>query len=77
MVVQVIGTQWLDFITKEGNLLKGTNLYVAYPRDNVEGLMADKIFVPHTISIPKEMKLNAKVDISFDNHKHIEKISIC
>jgi hypothetical protein len=77
MVVQVIGIQLLNFTTKEGNVIKGTNLFVAYPRENVVGLVSDKIFVPHTVSLPKEMRENAKVDISFDNRKHIEKISLC
>jgi hypothetical protein len=76
MVVQVIGRQTLDFTTKEGQLIKGTNLYVAYKKDSVEGLMADKIFVRDEISIPKELKMNDKLDISFDNRGKIEKISL-
>ena len=75
MVVQVIGKQHLDFTTREGQSVKGTNLFVAYKAENIEGLKADKIFVRDGISIPKEMKMNDKLDISFDNRGKIEAIS--
>ena len=77
MIVQVIGRQFLDFTTKEGQLIKGTKLFLAYQKENVEGLVADKIFVRDGITIPKEMKMNDKLDITFDNRAKIEKISLC
>lgn len=77
MIVQVIGRQSLDFTTKEGQLIKGTKLFLAYQKENVEGLVADKIFVRDGIAIPKEMKMNDKLDITFDNRAKIEKISLC
>lgn len=60
MVVQIIGRQTLDFTTKEGQLIKGTNLFVAYKDENTEGLKADKFFVRDGIVIPKELKMSDK-----------------
>lgn len=76
LVVQVIGKQILDFTTRDGQMIRGTNLYVAYKEANTEGLKADKIFVRDGIEIPKEMKINDKLDISFNNRGKIEEIKL-
>jgi hypothetical protein len=76
MIVQVIGKQALDFTTKEGQLIKGTNLYVAYKEENTEGLKADRFFVRDGVVIPKEMKINDKLDIGFNNRGKIEAINL-
>lgn len=74
MIVQVIGRQVLDFSTKEGQAVKGVKLFVAYPEENTEGLRTDGIFVREGIAIPKEMKINDKLDISYNNRGRIENI---
>lgn len=74
MVVQIIGKQSLDFTTKEGQVIRGTNLFVAYKSENVEGLKAEKIFVRDGVVIPKELKMNDKAELNFDNRAKIESI---
>lgn len=74
MVVQIIGRQTLDFTTKEGQLIKGTNLFVAYKDENTEGLKADRFFVRDGVVIPKELKMNDKADVFFDHRGKVEGI---
>lgn len=76
MLMQVLGKQQLDFSTKDGQVIKGTNLFVAYKNENTEGLKADKIFVREGIVLPKDMTINSKVEISFDNRGKIEEINL-
>lgn len=46
MNVKVLGTRKLDFKTDKGEQVAGTQIFVAYPFDNVDGYLTDKIFVP-------------------------------
>lgn len=76
MIFTILGKQTLDFTTKDGQNIKGVNLYVGYKDQNTEGLKADKVFVRDGIAIPAEMKMNDKVQISFDNRGKVEQISL-
>lgn len=71
MLVTLIGKQNLDFVTKEGKSVVGTVLYVAYKNENIEGAKADRFFVSDKVAIPKEMTLNAKLDLGFNNKGNI------
>lgn len=76
MIVQVVGKQRLDFDTKEGSHINGTNFFILYPNSNVDGLKADRIFVPIEIEIPKGLELNKKANFDFDNKGKVVGISI-
>lgn len=46
MKVTVLGTRKVSFEDKKtGEYVKGTSIYVAYPDEDVKGLMADKVFI--------------------------------
>ena len=45
MNVKVLGTRKLDFKTDKGEQVSGTQIFVCYPYNGVEGYLTDKIFV--------------------------------
>lgn len=45
--VTLVGLQPLDFDTEDGSRIKGINLYLNYPDENVYGKKADKKFISH------------------------------
>ena len=45
-VITVVGKQLIDFVNKEtGEKIKGINLFVVRPDENVQGLKAVKVFI--------------------------------
>lgn len=68
MVVQVIGYSDVDFANKEGQHIKGKNIYMAFPDENCIGLCAQKVFIKDSVPFPKDFKINDRVNLSF-NHK--------
>lgn len=76
MLVQILGKQILDFTTRDGQLIKGTNLYVAYQQEDIVGLKSDKFFVRDGIIIPKELKINQKAEVYFDHRGKVEGIDL-
>lgn len=76
MLVQILGKQILDFTTRDGQLIKGTNLYVAYQQEDIVGLKSDKFFVRDGIIIPKELKINDKAEVYFDHRGKVEGIDL-
>lgn len=76
MIVQILGRQTLDFTTRDGQLIKGTNLYVAYQQEDIVGLKSDKFFVRDGIIIPKELKINDKAEVYFDHRGKVEGIDL-
>lgn len=74
MRVQIVGTQALDFKTDNGERITGNNLFVLYEDENVTGLKASKVFVKEGVNLPKDVKLNDMVDISFNMKGKVEAI---
>lgn len=55
MKVKVIGKKVIDFTNQQtGDRVQGTNIFVTYEEDGVEGVKADKIFIrsDSKVSIP-------------------------
>lgn len=46
MNVKVLGTRVLNFKTDKGETVNGTQIFVCYQYQGVEGYLTDKIFVP-------------------------------
>ena len=45
-IITVVGKQLIDFVNKEtGEKIKGINLFVVRPDENVQGLKAVKVFI--------------------------------
>lgn len=75
MQVQLLGVQRVDFRNQSGEEINGTNLFVAFKDENVEGLRTDKFFLKTGIALPKETKLNSTLELSFNHRGKIEAIS--
>lgn len=71
MTVNFVGSQKLDFISSDGKQIKGTNLYVTYPANGVEGLKTDKFFLKNEIALP-DFKANEKLEVYFNQRGKVE-----
>lgn len=47
----VIGIQKVDFKAQDGNVIKGTKLYLTFDKDYVDGKACETIFVKESISL--------------------------
>lgn len=80
MLARILGIRRdIDFTSKkDGNQIQGTNIYVAYPEDGVEGEFTQKFFLSKT-RFPDVSWLNVgnKVDLTFDYKGRIDSVTIC
>lgn len=74
MRAKVLGVQPIHFTNNNGELIEGTNLYIAFPDENCKGLKTDKVFVREGIKLPKDLKLNEDVNLSFNYKAKLEEI---
>ena len=74
MQVQILGFQMVDFTTKKGDVIRGSNLFVGWEDENVTGMHTEKFFVKDGIELPKDTKINDSVDLSFNMHGKVEAI---
>ena len=74
MKAKLLGLKKVDFINNNGEAITGMNLYVAFPEENVEGLCAEKIWLKAGINLPKDVKVNDMINISFDRKGKVEMI---
>lgn len=74
MQVQLVGVQHINFTNQSGENINGTNLFVAFRDENVEGLRTEKFFLKEAIILPKNVKLNDTLDISFNHRGKIEAV---
>ena len=52
MKIKVIGTRDLDFNSNDGSPVKGIQLYVSFPEENVMGEMTDRMFIRDGFALP-------------------------
>ncbi len=74
MQAKLIGKMKLEFQNREGDVIKGINLFVAFADPNVEGLRCEKFFVKDGIPLPDQLKVNDTIDLGFDYKGKIEYI---
>ncbi|WP_300382440.1 hypothetical protein [Clostridium sp.] len=74
MQVKLVGVQNINFTNNSGESIKGTNIFVGFKDENVEGLRTEKFFIKDGIALPKETKLNDTIDLSFNHKGKIEMI---
>ena len=74
MKAKFVGIQELNFQTNRGENIVGNNLFILHEDENVTGLKASKIFVKEGINLPKDIKLNDTLDISFNMKGKVEAI---
>lgn len=73
MKAKLVGVQEIHF-TNNGEEINGTNIFCAFQDENVEGLRTEKFFLKNGITLPKEVKLNDTIDISFNNRGKVEMV---
>lgn len=74
MQVRLVGVQGIHFVNNNGEEVNGTNIFCAFPDENVEGLRTEKFFLKDGITLPKDTKLNDTIDISFNMKGKVEAI---
>jgi len=74
MKAKLLGTRQLDFTSKDGNQIKGTNLFLAFPEDGVTGHATDKIFIRSDISLPAGMKVGGEIQVFFNRKGRVEAV---
>ncbi len=75
MIVKLIGISELDFVATNGEHIKGNNLYVCYPADNVMGNKCDRFFVNQNIQLP-DVKIGSNIDVAFNNKGKVEAVTL-
>ena len=74
MKAQLLGVQGIGFTNPNGEEIKGTNIFVAFEDSLVEGLRTERFFLKTGISLPKDVKINDMLDITFNYKGKIETI---
>ena len=74
MEADLIGARKVSFVNKEGQQVNGIRIYTAFKEENVDGLCTADFFLREGIDFPKDIKLNDKINISFNRKGNIEKI---
>lgn len=75
MRMQVAGITSINFQNNAGEIVKGHNLYVLFPDENVDGLKAEKLFVKEGIELPKDFKVQDVIEVTFNIKGRVEKIT--
>ena len=73
MFAQLIGYQKIDFTTKQGDRIVGTNLYIASDDDNVRGRRTDKVFCSQK-AIDCDLIVNHYYDVCINIRGKVDKV---
>lgn len=76
MFVKLLGINTVDFVATNGEQIKGTNLFVSYPDENVTGERTDKFFVRPEIAIPGKIKIGEQISLSFNHRGRVEAVEL-
>ncbi len=71
---KLIGIQSVNFTNANGETINGTNIFVGFSDENVEGLRTEKFFVKDSIAFPDNVKINGTLELSFNHKGKIEAI---
>jgi len=74
MKVKLLGIRNLDFTGSNGNQVKGTNLYIAFPEDGVQGHAIDKVFIKPEINLPDGLKAGNHVQLFYNRRGKVEAV---
>lgn len=74
MRVQLVGCMRVKFKNGNGEDVDGHSLFTAFQDENVEGLRTEKFFVKAGISLPKDMKINDTIEISFNYKGKVDNV---
>lgn len=73
MIVQILGLQPINFTNEKNETITGINLYGGFKDENVQGICSKKWFLKQGM-LPKDIKINDKINISFNHKGKIEMI---
>ena len=65
MKARIIGIEEINFKNQVGEVISGTNIFIAYENPNTEGLRCDKVFLKEEINLPADVRPNELVEIYF------------
>ena len=74
MEAQLLGVQSVNFKNNSGETISGTNIFVAFKEEHVEGMRTEKYFLKEDIALPKDIKLNSVLELSFNRKGKIEAV---
>ncbi len=74
MQAKLVGVMGVNFTNNNGEAIHGTNIFVAFKDENVEGLRTEKFFLKDGISLPDNTKINDTLELSFNHKGKIESI---
>lgn len=74
MIVQLLGYQTVDFTNKNGEQIRGSNIFVSFEDENVTGLHTEKFFIREGINLPEGTKIKDTIDLSFNMKGKVESI---
>lgn len=75
LIYKVLGSADLDFVSKDGTAIKGTQLFVSYPDNRVTGVKADKFFCSERVDLP-DLKPGMDITIAFNRYGKVEAVTI-
>ena len=75
MLVKVVGIQRLDFKNKDGEAVKGTNIFYNGFDPNVEGFVAEKVFIPMSIALPPSVVVGSELNVEFNRKGKLAAVS--
>lgn len=74
MIAQFIGIQHINFQNDNNETIAGDNAFFIFKTEDVQGMCAKKWFLKEGV-LPKDLKVNDKVEISFNFKGKVEKIA--
>jgi len=75
MRVQLLGVQRIEFNNANGEKISGNNFYISFKDENVNGEKTEKLFIKEGIEIPKDLKLNDTIEVTFNMKGKVESVS--
>ena len=75
MQAKLIGVMGVDFSNANGEQIQGTNIFVAFKDENVQGLRTEKFFLKNDMALPEQTKINDTLELSFNHKGKIESIN--
>lgn len=69
------GFQQIDFLNRDGQSIKGVNLYVSFPEENIMGQAVAKFFIKENIPMPDNIKVGNEIELTFSRKGKVEKVT--
>ena len=60
MKAKILGVQKVGFTNNNGEVISGTNIFVAFPDENVEGVRTEKFWLKDGINLPRDTAYDIK-----------------